>query len=147
MIEKLKTINPYDETEIDMDTNSVAGLVYENTPLIQKINELVDVVNGILAAQEQYATIYNEDIVPMLTPENKAPTDPYTEQRKMPSLTEKDAAMERVFNLRQELERTRKALDKAKWWLNEIVENHRCTPISTAEMALKEITAIEQKDK
>ena len=36
----------------------------------------------------------------------------------------------------QELIRTRKALDKAKWWLHEIVESHRCTPISTAEMAL-----------
>lgn len=47
----------------------------------------------------------------------------------------------------QELIRTRKVLDKAKWWLNEIVESHRCTPISTAEMALKEITALEQKDK
>lgn len=47
----------------------------------------------------------------------------------------------------QELIRTRKALDKAKWWLNEIVESHRCTPISTAEIALKEITALEQKDK
>lgn len=46
----------------------------------------------------------------------------------------------------QELIRTRKALDKAKWWLKEIVENHRYTPISTAEMALKEITALEQKD-
>lgn len=44
------------------------------------------------------------------------------------------------------LERTRKALDRAKWWLNEIVENHRCTPISTAEMAQKEITALEQQD-
>lgn len=43
--------------------------------------------------------------------------------------------------LQNELDRTRKALDKAKWWLNEIVENHRYTPISTAEMALKEITA------
>lgn len=41
---------------------------------------------------------------------------------------------------------TRKALDKAKWWLHEIVESHRYTPISTAEMALKEITALEQKD-
>ena len=30
---------------------------------------------------------------------------------------------------------------------NEIVENHRYTPISTAEMALKEITAPEQKGK
>lgn len=47
MIEKLKTINPYDETEIDMDINSVAGLVYENTPLVQKINELVDAVNSL----------------------------------------------------------------------------------------------------
>lgn len=46
----------------------------------------------------------------------------------------------------QELIRTRKVLDRAKWWLNEIVESHRCTPISTAEMALKEITALEQKD-
>lgn len=45
-------------------------------------------------------------------------------------------------DLKDEVERTRKALDKAKWWLHEIVENHRYTPISTAEMALKEITAI-----
>lgn len=32
--------------------------------------------------------------------------------------------------------------DKAKraiWWLKEIVENHRYTPITTAEMALKEL--------
>ena len=46
----------------------------------------------------------------------------------------------------QELITTRKAPDKAIWWLNEIVENHRFTPISTAEMALKEITALEQKE-
>ena len=39
----------------------------------------------------------------------------------------------------QELITTRKALDKAMWWLNEIVENHRFTPISTAEKALAEI--------
>lgn len=32
-----------------------------------------------------------------------------------------------------------KQLEKAKWWLNEIVENHRFTPISTAEKALKEL--------
>lgn len=28
---------------------------------------------------------------------------------------------------------------KAKWWLNEIVNNHRFTPISTAEMAIKDL--------
>ena len=61
--------------------------------LAEKINELVDAVNGILAIQEQYETIYNEDIVPMLTPQNEAPdgddaiqevihADPYAEQRK-----------------------------------------------------------------
>lgn len=52
MIEKLKAINPYDETEIDMDTNSVGGMVYENTPLIQKLNELVDAVNELQLAKD-----------------------------------------------------------------------------------------------
>lgn len=56
------------------------------------------------------------------------------------------AYLDDLLALENELERTRKALDKAKWWLHEIVENHRYTPISTAEMALKEITALEQKD-
>ena len=40
------------------------------------------------------------------------------------------------------LDKTKKQLDRAKWWLNEIVESHRFTPISTAEMALKEINNI-----
>ena len=53
---------------------------------------------------------------------------------------------DKIGKLETELERTRKALDGAKWWLHEIVESHRYTPISTAEMALKEITALEQKD-
>ena len=44
----------------------------------------------------------------------------------------------------EKLERTREVLDRAKWWLHEIVESHRCTPISTAEMALKEITALDE---
>lgn len=51
-----------------------------------------------------------------------------------------------VDELIDDYNRTRKALDRAKWWLHEIVENHRYTPISTAEMALDEITALEQKD-
>lgn len=46
------------------------------------------------------------------------------------------------INCQKELDRTRKALDKAIWWLNEIVENHRFTPISTAEKALAEINEI-----
>jgi hypothetical protein len=36
-------------------------------------------------------------------------------------------------------ERLQEQLDRAKWWLKEIVENHRYTPITTAEMALKEL--------
>ena len=56
------------------------------------------------------------------------------------------AYLDDLLALETELERTRKALDRAKWWLHEIVENHRYTPISTAEMALKEITTLEQKD-
>jgi hypothetical protein len=33
--------------------------------------------------------------------------------------------------------------NRAKWWLCEIVKNHRYTPISTAEMALKEIEELD----
>ena len=40
----------------------------------------------------------------------------------------------------QDLIDTKKKLDRAIWWLNEIVENHRFTPISTAEKALAELT-------
>lgn len=32
-----------------------------------------------------------------------------------------------------------KRLKRAEWWLHEIVNNHRFTPISTAEKALEEL--------
>ena len=62
MIEKIKV---YGETP--------SGYKHPENKIQDKINELVDAVNGILAAQEQYTTIYNEDIVPMLTPKNVQP--------------------------------------------------------------------------
>lgn len=40
----------------------------------------------------------------------------------------------------QMIKNLQKKLNRAEWWLHEIVENHRFTPISTAEMALKELT-------
>lgn len=73
MIEKLKTINPYDETEINMDVNSVAGLVYENTPLVQKINELVDAVNELQATISKMKNVEcSENVQPVAEtrPEN-----------------------------------------------------------------------------
>ena len=66
--------------KLDIDIRN--GGVEDLLSCIKKINELVDAVNGILAAQEQYATIYKEDIMPMLMPENETPADPYAEQRK-----------------------------------------------------------------
>ena len=60
--------------------------------------------------------------------------------------TENKHLSDKIGQLETDLERTRKALDKAKWWLKEIVESHRCTPISTAEMALAEIKNITEKD-
>lgn len=39
----------------------------------------------------------------------------------------------------------RNKFDRAIWWLNEIVENHRFTPISTAEKALKELNQKENQ--
>lgn len=45
-----------------------------------------------------------------------------------------------VDSQQQTNEALSKRLKRAEWWLHEIVENHRFTPISTAEMALKELT-------
>lgn len=42
------------------------------------------------------------------------------------------------------IERLEKQYDRAKWWLNEIVKNHRFTPISTAEKALKDLKELEK---
>ena len=44
----------------------------------------------------------------------------------------------------EELERTKKLYDRAKWWLNEIINNHRYTPISTAELAIKDLEELEK---
>lgn len=40
-------------------------------------------------------------------------------------------------------EKLNKLYYRAKWWLQEIVNNHRHTPISTAEMALKDLEELE----
>ena len=44
----------------------------------------------------------------------------------------------------EKIERLEKQYDRAKWWLNEIVKNHRYTPISTAEKALKDLKEYEK---
>lgn len=44
----------------------------------------------------------------------------------------------------EKIERLEKQYDRAKWWLNEIVKNHRFTPISTAEKALKDLKELEK---
>lgn len=43
----------------------------------------------------------------------------------------------------EELDKMTELYARAKWWLNEIVSNHRFTPVSTAEMALKDLKAKE----
>ena len=43
----------------------------------------------------------------------------------------------------EKIERLEKQYDRAKWWLNEIVKNHRFTPISMAEKALKDLSELE----
>ena len=78
----IKKLERHIRVEKGLTQNIKISCPPEQSEIVSKINELVDAVNGILAAQEQYATIYNEDIVPMLTPENKEPADPYAEQCK-----------------------------------------------------------------
>lgn len=72
-----------------------------------------------------------------------------------PTMTKfrQESAKEFAFSLIQEfyeralseLAHTKKKLDRAIWWLNEIVENHRFTPITTAEKALAEINQKEEQ--
>lgn len=56
-----------------------------------------------------------------------------------------------ISELRNQLEAERVIADKyhqkynkAIWWLKEIVNNHRFTPISTAEMALKKLEELDE---
>lgn len=92
----------------------------------EKLNEVIDWVNDVSALR-----VIDKQVTANL---------PNIDAGELAFLSKENS------DLKDELERTRKALDKAKWWLHEIVENHRYTPISTAEMALKETTALEQKD-
>lgn len=46
--------------------------------------------------------------------------------------------------LKDKIERLEKQYDRAKCGLNEIVKNHRFTPISTAEKALKDLKELEK---
>jgi hypothetical protein len=51
---------------------------------------------------------------------------------------------ETLIQALDKIERLEKQYDRAKWWLNEIVKNHRFTPISTAEKALKDLEELEK---
>ena len=51
---------------------------------------------------------------------------------------------ETLIQALEKIERLEKQYDRAKWWLNEIVKNHRYTPISTAEKALKDLKEYEK---
>lgn len=55
-------------------------------------------------------------------------------------------AIEQIEKLECELEKVEHKYARALWWLNEIVNNHRHTPISTAEMAIKELKENDTKD-
>ena len=44
-----------------------------------------------------------------------------------------------TIELIEKIEKLTKENERLKWWLREIVNNHRFTPISTAERALKEL--------
>lgn len=44
----------------------------------------------------------------------------------------------------EKLEKMTELYARAKWWLNEIVSNHRFTPVSTAEMAIKDLKELEK---
>lgn len=161
MIEKL-------DLEKRHSFGTVALLEEQNEPsgakLVEsKINELVDAVNGILAAQEQYATIYKEDIVPMLTPENEEPAENVqdrmigcttmdipesykTDQLTLATLDYSKKLEKENSELKDELDRTRKALDVTVDELEKMTWGCDSSDAEHLLKEIKEITAPEQKD-
>ena len=53
-------------------------------------------------------------------------------------------AISKLETTTKELEKAERLYARAKWWLNEIVSNHRFTPVSTAEMAIKDLEELER---
>ena len=171
MIEKIKSpldlkVGNYKGTEFDIIPADTFAMV------CRKINELVDAINilqckNVHIESDLQDLMYPKEIKGELgeNVQDEMPRCPFCGEE-LYYAQEIDGGFEILtcncpagiwlfgndkmwYNLEKiitELERTRKVLDKAKWWLNEIVKNHRYTPISTAEMALKEIIALEQKE-
>ena len=130
MIERLKTIDPYDETEIDMDVNSVAGLVYENTPLIQKINELVDVVNELQATISKMGNVAENGNFA------KNAQDPYAEQRKwIGKLCRVRDKLDAKWNYRI-LKSVDKTISTHPFWDAEDYEWEICEPVSQDDFVI-----------
>lgn len=51
---------------------------------------------------------------------------------------------EQLQTISNALEKQNELYARAKWWITEIVKNHRFTPISTAEKALKDLEELEK---
>ena len=133
MIEKLKR-----EPEVRSDGAILGVRTPDCSELTDKINELIDIIEELddaITATMDSVNIHEKQIDELqmkLEPEKCEPAE---------NIYTKTCRMDKEF-AEEELDRTRKALDKAIWWLNEIVKNHRFTPISTAEKALAEINEI-----
>lgn len=62
--------------------------------------------------------------------------------------TEKlERTKKKLDDLSDKNEKLKYKFDRTIWWLKEIVENHRFTPISTAEKALEELTKGKTNDR
>ena len=157
MIEKLK-----EHDVIDPKTGNVIGTIgCDLREIMDKLNEVIDAANkheDIIRQIGEWGTSKGECLwCENLTAVNlddrmigcttlDIPKSYKNNQLTLATLDYSKKLEKENSDLKDELDRTHKALDRAKWWLHEIVESHRCTPISTAEMALKEITALEQKE-
>lgn len=61
-------------------------------------------------------------------------------QRKKMKLEQQVKKLNKWLDLKSEyIAKLEEENERLKWWLREIVNNHRFTPISTAEKALKEL--------
>lgn len=161
MIEKLK-----EHDVIDPKTGNVIGKIgCDLREIIDKLNEVIDAANEL---QTQVA-ILEEHAHPTATtkPANNVqdrmigcttleiPESYKNDQLTLATLDYSKRLEKENSDLKDELERTRKALDKAKNGLKELKDIIACPPDISyetcvsmyADGVLQEITALEQKDK
>lgn len=144
----LNMVRAMDETYLDwflIDKILAPVPSYEEWKTSEKYNKHLEEVIKVYERKDKQATetsiAYNElaeenaKLKEIIEKDKKV----FAESRMFPT-----HLMGEDFPVKYDIDKLKELLKRAKWWLNEIVKNHRFTPISTAEKALKDLEELEK---